>query len=264
VRVIGNHHHFHHGSLEFLARSEGRRLRFVPGLSGDLASGSSLAPLLDADFILIKEGKDPGPDFSIPKYEKVRASLEEENGTLSMNYQEILRVYMPDGDEVVGYRKKEASGIEIAWKIDWGIGWIPGYRLSSRELGPGEPLTLTVDWRLTPKLVRSYVFFVHLIDDRGADVGDFLHPDQRSFARFEDDIDMNDGLQGPVPCEYVVLMEREGKPLPAGDYLLKVGIWEPSKGKDVSGRTPDGAFEGSTILRDTPIHVLPSGDDPTH
>jgi hypothetical protein len=56
-------------------------------------------------------------------------------------------------------------------------------------------------------------------------------------------------------------MEREGEPLSPGDYLLKIGIWEPSKGKHLSGKTPEGRFEDFLVLRDTPIHVLPPEDD---
>jgi 4-amino-4-deoxy-L-arabinose transferase-like glycosyltransferase len=118
-----------------------------------------------------------------------------------------------------------------------------GYDVEPELLRPGGLLRLTLYWRALSEMETSYTVFVHLLDDRNRIIG------QR------DSIPGNGALPTTGWATGEVITDTYEVPIPgnvpAGKYLLEVGMYDAATGKrlDVSGPGQEGDRVILTYLR---------------
>jgi hypothetical protein len=123
---------------------------------------------------------------------------------------------------------------------------LTGYGLHDAPYAPGSPIEVTLHWHARQTPEGNYAAFVHLLDSAGNIVA------------------QHDALPGPegaplptlgwLPGEYVTSTHHLHLPLdlPAGEYRLGVGLYDPST----------GIRPGERVLLDTPILVGAGTEDP--
>ena len=110
------------------------------------------------------------------------------------------------------------------------------------EAGPGEPLAVTLHWHALAESPKSYVRFVHLLDGEGRIVT------QQDSVPGQSELPTT----GWVPGEYLVDRVQLALPpdLPAGQYRLEVGFYDP-----VTGQRLADAEDRDAILLEQPVVV---------
>ncbi len=127
-----------------------------------------------------------------------------------------------------------------------------GYDLAPRSIKPGETLLLTAYWQARRPLETAYSALVHLVDQRGRlyTGQDNLHPGGLPARQW-------------APWGFVRDPHRLQVPFgtPPGDYLLLLGLYQPTTWQRLPILAGDDSHQTDTIA--IPVQVLPPDRPPT-
>ena len=151
-----------------------------------------------------------------------------------------------------GFNGERVRSAQVSVQIDFGNRVsLLGYDLSADLLHPGDTLGVTLYWRAREGLDSDYQSFVHLID-RGLNIyaqKDHVHPGPSyPSSRWDLDEYNRDTFQVAIP-----------KTLPAGSYLLEVGLYGGGEGQNLPV-VSDGGFrvwQPSAILQGISVGEVP-------
>ncbi len=126
------------------------------------------------------------------------------------------------------------------WK---GVGELIGYRLEG-NVAPGSTVNLTLWWRALNEMDVSYKVFVHLTDASGRIVAQ--HDSVPALGKLPTDV--------WVPGEYIEDPHPIALPttLPAGNYTLRVGLYNPKTGERVEIVSPLQVEDRALLLMQIP------------
>jgi hypothetical protein len=119
-----------------------------------------------------------------------------------------------------------------------------GYDLLSEGVVPGAPLELALHWRTLNTPDHPYTIFVHLID---AETQTYANGDSNFYLTLY-------WQPGETFTSYHVLWTPED--MPAGDYLLQLGLYNPDTGERATVYDGDGTPVDARLL----AGPLPVGD----
>ena len=124
-----------------------------------------------------------------------------------------------------------------------------GYRLGQEEISPGDSLLLTLYWRAESPVDRDYTVFVHLQEPSGGLVAQQDNPPIRG-THPTDGWHVGEFVEDP----YEVLVPED---VPYGDYILSVGMYDPTTMERLPVRDAEGArlAEGRVVL--TTVRIVP-------
>ncbi|HHS96975.1 MAG TPA: phospholipid carrier-dependent glycosyltransferase [Chloroflexi bacterium] len=109
---------------------------------------------------------------------------------------------------------------------------LAGYRLAQDEVSPGDPLLLTLYWRADGPIEQDYTVFVHLQGPDGRLVAQQDHPPvggTRPTSGWGRGDLVEDPYEVPLPSH-----------LPPGEYLLSVGMYDPTNLERLPAFSADG------------------------
>ena len=115
-----------------------------------------------------------------------------------------------------------------------------GYRLSDHRLVPGESLDLTLFWAPRGRPSGDYTVFVHLLDDQEQIQGQADSPP--SAGRYPTSI----WDAGEVIADLHTI--SLGPDLPAGEYRLAIGLYDPESGERVGIVDGNGQIAGDRLI----------------
>ena len=115
-----------------------------------------------------------------------------------------------------------------------------GYSLSEHRLVPGQSLDLTFYWSPRGRPMRDYTVFVHLLDDQGQLKGQADSPPKSG----EYPTSVWDA--GEVIADLHTLLLAPD--LPAGEYRIAVGLYDPETGQRVKRVDGNGNMAGDHVV----------------
>jgi hypothetical protein len=147
-------------------------------------------------------------------------------------HRQELRIYLPPHFE------PPTPSVPLRAQLDDGIAFL-GYDLVERTLDGEGYLHLGLYWQATQTPARSYTVFTQILDANGQRVAGWDNPPCRSTCP------TSDWLAGEViRDEYWLPISA----LPAGEYRLVAGMYDPASGERLSVRLADGTLHNQIFL----------------
>ena len=115
-----------------------------------------------------------------------------------------------------------------------------GYKLSERQLAPGQSLDLTLFWSPRGRPSQDYTVFVHLLDSQGQLRGQADSPP--ASGRYPTSV----WDAGEVIADLHTLSLAPD--LPAGEYRLAIGLYDPGTGERAQTVDDDGEMAGHVAI----------------
>ena len=115
-----------------------------------------------------------------------------------------------------------------------------GYSLSDRRLAAGDSLEFTLFWSPRGRPIRDYTVFVHLLDSQGQIRGQADSPPRS--GKYPTSVWDADEVIADL---HTISL---GPDLPAGEYRLAIGLYDPETGQRVHTVDENGKMAGDRVI----------------
>ncbi|UCC76764.1 MAG: hypothetical protein JSW37_14875, partial [Anaerolineales bacterium] len=174
---------------------------------------------------------------------------------LSAGGDRLVAEGLPIDKVMVQCRSRQFSEPDIRFRQRAAIGEgvaLVGYELDRTQLRPGDSLLLTLYWRATGSMGRSYTAFTHLLD------ADHQIRGQTDSVPCAGSCPTTSWLDGEfIADEYMITVDADA---PSGEYQIGVGVYDPQTLQSLPAfDEAGGRWADDRILLDVKLTVVGEG-----